>query len=105
MDRGQKLSDGKYKENSKLEDKINKMIDAEEARYKRPVVAFVTFAQQEGLDRVDKYMSSKYNIFGKLIENSSGHHLKFMNEKLQVYRAPEPSNIVWEKLHVTLSTT
>jgi hypothetical protein len=105
MDRGQKLADGKYRENSKLEEGINKMIDADEARYKRPVVAFVTFAQQEGLDRVDKYMSSKYNVFGKLVGNESGHALTFMNERLQVYRAPEPSNIVWENLHVTLSTT
>lgn len=105
MDRGQKLADGKYRENSKLEDNINKMIDAQEARYKRPVVAFVTFAQQEGLDRVEKFMSCKYNIFGKLIPNPSGHVLTFMNERLQVHRAPEPSNIVWENLHVTLSTT
>lgn len=105
MDRGEKLADGKYRENSKLEEKINTMIDADEARYKRPVVAFVTFAQQEGLDRVDKFMTSKYNIFGKLVGNPSGHDLTFMNERLQVYRAPEPSNIVWENLHVTMSTT
>lgn len=65
-ERGNMLSNGKIDENKCMEEKITGMIEANEEKYKRPVAAFVTFAQQEGLDRVDRYLSAGYNFMGKL---------------------------------------
>ena len=44
MDRGQKLSVGKYFENATLESNILDMIEKNGEEYRRPVAAFVTFA-------------------------------------------------------------
>ena len=41
------------------------------------------------------------NMFGQLMKNKSGKSLEILSEKLEVVRAPEPSNIVWENLHMT----
>ena len=100
-ERGKMLSSGKIDENSRMEERITGMIETNEEKYQRPVAAFVTFAQQEGLDRVDRYLNAGYNFVGKLQLNPSGISLTFLNEKLSIIRAPEPSNVVWENLGFT----
>ena len=47
-DRGKKLSNGKFKQNKKIENKIVFKIDENRDKYIRPVTAFIMFDSQEG---------------------------------------------------------
>ena len=42
-DRGQKLSNGRFKQNKKIEDSIREKIEANKDKYIRPVTAFIMF--------------------------------------------------------------
>ena len=65
----------------------------------KPVSAFVTFTNQEGVDRCLKNFETSKTFFGsfsKLNEKS----LTCEKVRLPVFSAPEPSDIVWENYEV-----
>lgn len=99
-DRGQKLSNGRFKQNKKIEERIREKIEDNKEQYIRPVTAFIMFESQEGQERCETHFGAQMNVFGRLSSNESGKALEILNEKLEVIRAPEPSNVVWENLHM-----
>ena len=83
-----------------IEEKIKMKIEENREKYIRPVTAFIMFDSQEGQERCETYFGATMNVFGILNKNSSGKTLEILNEKLEVIRAPEPSNVVWENLYM-----
>jgi hypothetical protein len=61
----------------------------------RPVAAYISFEKQEGYERAQKlWPSPKKNM---PMNNSN----TFLKELINIQAAPEPSNILWENIHVT----
>ena len=61
------------------------------------------FETQEGMERCENYCEADQNILGQVIEKkkNKGKTLKLLGETLPLKgNWPEPSNIVWENLHI-----
>ena len=67
-------------------------------KFKRPVQAFIMFANQEGFERCSEYVSTEKNVLGFPVWNESDYALTILDEKLEVIESPEPSDLIWENL-------
>ena len=94
--RGKALINGNLNSMYKSEEKLNKYIHRNEEALKRPVKAFLTFQSQEGYERCMEHVTTKRNFLGQIEYNDSLYALTFLDEKLEVKAATEPSDIIWE---------
>ena len=98
--RGQITTTGKFNLLKEIEDEIiTKLKDKQNyKKYKRPVMAFVTFTRQEAAERCLKNYATKQNFL---------RQVKFQKEKLEIFGIPvqcvhgtEATNLIWENLSV-----
>lgn len=78
------------------EQAIKELIDENKTTLSTPIAAFVTFTNEEGHDRAIKYMNQR--------NKRSYAPLEILGKKINAREAPEPSDIIWENLHVNYST-
>lgn len=71
------------------------MIEDHHLDYSRPVTAFVTFTTQEAADRCERYFALNGSSYKE--ENA----FRILGQKVDCYRAQEPSDILWENLAIS----
>jgi hypothetical protein len=96
--RGRKLTVGDYLSAKDIERAINTHVEHEFQALRRPVMAYVTFQDQEGHERCLKNFETDRSYAGHPVWNKS--KLTFSNCPLSVEQATEPTNIIWENLEV-----
>jgi hypothetical protein len=78
---------------------INKQIDEAKTknleRFNRPVTAFLTFENEEGLNRCLNYNET---VMG---DESYADYRTLLGEELDIDGASEPTDIIWENRHFT----
>lgn len=75
--------------------KINTLKTKNLEKYNRPVTAFLTFENEEGLNRCRAY--------NDVVENDDqySHYRTLLGEELEIKDASEPTDIIWENRHFT----
>ena len=65
--------------------------------YQMPTKAFVTFVNQKHHEKMANNFESKKNRIGKPIfqKEGEGHIFRLFGQPVELYEAPEPSNITW----------
>jgi len=109
------------------EGEIDALIQANVAKYERPVACFVTFSTQEGYERCINHFETKETAFGypiyrkdmkkdtlplkvavdeesKVKEDECEDGFTLFGEEQAVQAAFEPSNIIWENLEIPVKT-
>jgi len=77
-----------------LNKKIDDLKTANLEKYTRPVSAFLTFENEEGLNRCLNY--------NETIQDPMYEEYKtFLGEELEIEEASEPTDIIWENRHYT----
>ena len=84
--RGAAIKTQNWKQMHAVNEQINAMKVRNFQNLLRPVSAFVTFESEEGYQRAQKM---------------DNHGVKWLDTQLVADPAPEPTNIIWENLHVT----
>jgi hypothetical protein len=78
---------------------INGKIDELKAKhlekYNRPVTAFLTFENEEGLNRMKSYNDVVWS------DEQFEEYRHFLGEELDYDDAAEPTDIIWENRHFT----
>jgi len=93
--RGNLIIAGKYSQIKDVNKEIQHILDTERYDVTRPVAAYISFEKQEGYERAQKlWPRPKKNM---PMNNSN----TFLKELINIQAAPEPSNILWENIHVT----
>lgn len=70
---------------------------------RRPVMAFVTFETQEGVERCIKY-ARKGNLSrttADKLKMKGSHLISILNENIGINLPSEPTDILWENLSVS----
>ena len=95
--RGQTIKFEKYDAMRDINDQINLAKNDPEklAKFYRPVTAFLTFENEEGLNRMGAY--------NELVETSSDYDgfEQLLGCPLEIDDASEPTDIIWENRHFT----
>ena len=96
-ERGAAIKYEQYDEMRRINDKIDEARSdpVKLDRFYRPVTAFLTFENEEGLNRMAAY--------NELIETSDEYigYDKLLGEPLGIDDASEPTDIIWENRHFT----
>ena len=74
--------------------KIESLKNANLGKFNRPVTAFLTFENEEGLNRCKNYKDTVQQVEFKEIRELLGQELDFEE-------AAEPTDIIWENRHFT----
>jgi hypothetical protein len=64
------------------------------------VVAFITFKNQEGIERCINYAQSDFNMASLPVFKKS-HHFEILGKQMECVQAPEPSDLIWENLQIS----
>jgi hypothetical protein len=91
--RGSVLKSGKS--SKQIDNKIYENIEANFDKYRRPVIAFVLFEDQEGQQRCFEHFLSSVGYFGNIKWNKSGQALTILGHKMEVQEVNEPTDINW----------
>lgn len=116
-ERGTLVAKGKFEKVPPLNEKIEKISKEKRDEMVRPVAAFITFERQEGKDRALKYFAdpNEKRQVETIDENADPATLDqearlieeidkgLLGVDIVCYSACEPSDIVWENRHVTVS--
>ena len=96
--RGRQLINGQFESSIATKRKIyEKMFDKSKAEeYERPVMAFVTFINQEGYERCIQNFETSNGFFGNISSSENGKRFKLYDQTLECVAAPDPSDIIWE---------
>ena len=96
-ERGAAIKYEQYDEMRRINDKIDEARSdpVKLDKFYRPVTAFLTFENEEGLNRMAAY--------NELIETSDEYigYDKLLGEPLEIDDASEPTDIIWENRHFT----
>jgi hypothetical protein len=93
--RGLLIKAEKYDAMRKINTKIDELNSKNVQKYNRPVTAFLTFENEEGLNRCKAYTD--------VVENNDEfkHMEKVLDVKLEFEDAAEPTDIIWENRRFT----
>ena len=92
--RGELIIQGKYTKIKEINKEIQHKLTWEKEELTRPVAAFISFEKQEGYERALK-------LWPKPKKNDPMNNSNtFLKEQIKIQAAPEPSNILWENIHV-----
>ena len=100
MKRGTALKAANFNFTSIIQGEIQDIIkyDFESGNsFERPTVAFVTFTNQEAMERCKLNWISEKDFFGWM-QFSPEKQLQINGVKLHVEEAPEPTDVIWENL-------
>lgn len=92
--RGLAIKLEKYDKMREINKKIDNLKAANLSKYNRPVTAFLTFENEEGLNRCKNYKDTVQQEEFKEIRELLGQELDFED-------AAEPTDIIWENRHFT----
>ena len=92
--RGLAIKFEKYDKMRELNKKIDALVSANPQKFNRPVTAFLTFENEEGLNRCQNYKDTVQNEEFADIRTLLGQELDFED-------ASEPTDIIWENRHFT----
>ena len=96
-DRGAAIKYEDFNKMREINDKINEAKDdpVKLEKFYRPVTAFLTFENEEGLNRMAAY--------NELVESSDEYigYDKLLGCPLDIDDASEPTDIIWENRHFT----
>lgn len=94
--RGQHIMNQRYPQMREVEAKISALKDEKFASLVRPVDAFITFEEEDGLIAAQEF-EPEFTFFGKQLPAQK----EFMEDELILKEATEPTNIIWENRHHT----
>jgi hypothetical protein len=94
--RGTMIVAGKYGSLAEVNKQIETCVYQNRDEIIRPVTAFISFETQEGYERAVKAWTLESHS-GNVLNN----HNSLLKDLIHLQRAPEPSNILWENLHVS----
>lgn len=84
----------KYDKMREINKKIENLKNANLSKFNRPVTAFLTFENEEGLNRCKNYKDTVQQEEFKEMRELLGQELDFEE-------AAEPTDIIWENRHFT----
>ena len=93
--RGAYIKDENYDSMRRMDDKIDYNLQKNRKKLTRPVTAFVTLENEEGVNRAIN--------FNEAVEEDEdfAHLRKFLGEDLVIEETCEPTDIIWENRHFT----
>jgi hypothetical protein len=93
--RGNAIKFEKWERMRKIDRKINELKTRNVEKYNRPVTAFLTFENEEGINRCRAYTD--------IVENDDEYedYRTLLGEPLKFEDASEPTDIIWENRHFT----
>lgn len=94
--RGQHIIWQRYDKMREIEAQINELKNAEFDNLTRPVDAFITFEEEDGLIVAQEF-EPEFDLFG----NQKPANKEFMDDDLFLIESTEPTNIIWENRHWT----
>ena len=86
--RGGHIMFNRYDESRKVEEEIIKLKDEKWKKLIRPVDAFITFQQEDGMIVADSYEHMEKALIPE-----------FLGQTLEFIESTEPTNIIWENRH------
>lgn len=94
-ERGNAIKFEKWDKMRVINKKINELKTKNADKYNRPVTAFITFENEEGINRCRAY--------NDVVQTDSqySHYQTFLGEELNIEDASEPTDIIWENRHYT----
>jgi len=81
-----------------VDDKLKELIKNNYKKITTPVCAFITFTTQEAYERCNRYLF-KIDEIGR--KNPDYKKVEIMTQKLDILKAPDPTNIVWKDLGIS----
>ena len=93
--RGMFIKAEKYDDMRKINTQIDELNSKNLAKYNRPVTAFLTFENEEGLNRCKAYTQVVES------DDSFKHMETILGEKVNFEDAAEPTDIIWENRRFT----
>jgi hypothetical protein len=94
--RGAHIVFQRYDKMREVEAQISKLKDEEYASLTKPVHAFITFEEEDGLIVAQEF-ESRTNLCGSKLPAEK----EFMDDELCLEESTEPTNIIWENRHWT----
>lgn len=94
-DRGNAIKFEKWDLMRDINKRINELKTKNVEKYNRPVTAFLTFENEEGINRCRAYTDVVEN------DDQYSHFKTFLGEQLNFEDASEPTDIIWENRHFT----
>jgi hypothetical protein len=85
----------KYDKMRDINKKIDILVDQNTAKYNRPVTAFITFENEEGLNRCQGYKDTVQS------DSQFAEIRTLLGQELDFQDASEPTDIIWENRHFT----
>lgn len=104
LKRGVIIVDGKFTKLKEINQKIDDCMEKHKEKIERPVAAFITFENQEGFERGVFYFphhTEEENHEYDWVDPVTEEDKQFLGKKLELKRATEPANILWENRHTT----
>ena len=80
-----------------VEECLNTNIKNNLAQISVPIKAYITFSQQEAVERCAYYL---YNVNPDGKKNPNKVDFKLLGDQLVIEQAPEPTDIIWENLEI-----
>lgn len=93
--RGNAIKYEKWDEMRQINKRIDELKTKNLEQYNRPVTAFLTFENEEGLNRCINYNETV------LEDEAYADYRTLLGEKLSIEEASEPTDIIWENRHYT----
>jgi len=90
--RGWNMGTADFEEITEIDEDIKYLIEHNRVRLTTPIYLFVTFNRQEAVARCEKYLMGKKRDESCLI---------LQENKFEIEKAPEPSDVIWENLEVS----
>lgn len=92
--RGAAIKFEKYDKMREVNKKIDALVDSNPQKYNRPVTAFLTLENEEGLNRCKNYADT-------CTMPEYAEQRTILGQKIEFQDAAEPTDIIWENRHFT----